>query len=130
MAASTDALTAEVLEHAQNYVRAFNSHDPAILEQHYTEDAVTAWEKGKAISGKARQDELAEFLAQKPTMKINVLESYVTSDTALLVVDWTIDLAEAKEGPAHHAGIGLDVLRRGTDGIWRFAIDNPHGKDI
>jgi ketosteroid isomerase-like protein len=55
----------------------------------------------------------------------------VTSDTALLVVDWTIDIPEtANAGSEHHSGIGLDVLRRGGDGQWRFAIDNPYGREL
>jgi ketosteroid isomerase-like protein len=26
------------------------------------------------------------------------------------------------------SGTGLDVLRRGQDGKWRFAVDNPFGE--
>ncbi|MGP4052524.1 YybH family protein [Streptomyces sp. 2A115] len=130
MASTTDELVQGVIEHAEHYVEAFNSGDAAAVDLLYTDDAVSVWEKGKPVGGQERRDGLAAFLAQKPVMKTTILESYVTGDTALLVVDWAIEVTAAPGGPEHHKGIGLDVLRRGGDGKWRFAIDNPHGKDI
>ncbi|MBT2426315.1 nuclear transport factor 2 family protein [Streptomyces sp. ISL-112] len=128
MTSNSDELAKEVLAHSENYVRAFNSGDPAAVDSLYTEDAVSVWEPGKPVSGAERRAGLAEYLARKPVMAIQVLESYVTSDTALLAVDWTIDIP-SPVGPERQRGIGVDVLRRGTDGQWRFAIDNPYGTD-
>ncbi|MFG2557029.1 YybH family protein [Streptomyces sp. NPDC048581] len=129
MTVASDELTKEVLAHAENYVRAFNSGDPAAVDRLYTEDAVSVWEKGKPVSGAERRAGLAEYLAQQPVMKIEILESYVISDTALLAVDWTIDIP-TPQGTERQQGVGVDVLRRGGDGQWRFAIDNPYGTDI
>ncbi|SDD09527.1 YybH family protein [Actinokineospora iranica] len=126
MTSVREVLVTSVLEHAESYVRAFNSGDPAALDSHYTDDAVTVWEKGVALSGEARRAGMAEFLAQQPKITTTVLESHVTEDTALLVVDWTIDIP----GGERLSGIGTDVLRRGAGGQWLFAIDNPYGKDI
>ncbi|GGV81300.1 YybH family protein [Streptomyces griseoloalbus] len=131
MAETNDALTAAVLEHAATYVRTFNSGDAAAVDRLYTDDAISVWEKGHPASGEERRKGLAEFLAAKPKLTNKVLESYVTSDTALLVTDWAIDIPATADSAAESiSGIGLDVLRLGADGQWRFAIDNPYGKEL
>jgi ketosteroid isomerase-like protein len=43
------------------------------------------------------------------------------------VVDWQIDFTDEDGQRQHLEGVGLDVMRRGADGVWRFAIDNPFG---
>jgi uncharacterized protein (TIGR02246 family) len=110
------------------YVQAFNAGDAEAIELFYTEDAVTVWEPGVAASGDARRQGTKEFLARKPHMTAAVRESYVTGDAALFVVDWTIDIPAGPGGPEEHlSGVGLDVLRLGADGVWRYAVDNPFG---
>ncbi|MEU3776671.1 nuclear transport factor 2 family protein [Streptomyces sp. NPDC032472] len=118
------ARTAE--EHGNLYVERFNAGDVEALRIMYTEDAVSVWEPGNPLSGKAREEALVEFLAQKPRMTATLREKHVTGNTALLVVDWSIDIP-TDEGEEHLEGTGLDVLRLGADGAWRFAIDNPYG---
>ncbi|MFJ8313925.1 MULTISPECIES: YybH family protein [unclassified Streptomyces] len=111
-------------EHGNLYVQAFNSGDIATLDRMYTEDAISVWEPGNPLSGQARKDALREFIALKPKMTAKLRESHITGDTALLVVDWSIDVT-TPEGDQHLTGTGLDVLRRGPDGGWLFAVDNP-----
>jgi uncharacterized protein (TIGR02246 family) len=130
MTVTSDELTAEVIQHAERYVRTFNSGDSAALDQLYADDAVIVWEKGQPVSGKERRAAAADFLALRPRMTTTVKESYVTHDAALLVVEWTIDVDDPEGGTEQLQGTGLDVLRRGADGTWRFSIDNPYGKDL
>lgn len=120
-------LAREAEEHGLRYVAAFNAGDVETLETMYTEDAISVWEPGNPLSGQARRDALRELVAMKPKMTATLRESHVTSDTALLVVDWSIDLS-TPEGDQHLTGVGLDVLRR-RDGGWLFAVDNPFGAD-
>lgn len=115
------------IEHGKRYVEAFNTGDIETLDGLYTEDAISVWEPGKPLSGQARKDALREFVAAGPKMTAEVRESHITGDTALLVVDWSIDVT-TEEGEQHLNGTGLDVLRRGQDGVWRFAVDNPFGQ--
>ncbi|MFI5682164.1 YybH family protein [Streptomyces cellulosae] len=115
-------------EHGKRYVAAFNSGDLDAINAMYADDAVSVWEPGNPLVGEARKAALAEFIAQKPKMTATLRESHVTSTTALLVVDWAIDIPTPEGGTEHVEGVGLDVLRRGTDGEWRFAIDNPFGE--
>jgi len=44
----------------------------------------------------------------------------VSGDTALLVIDWVIHARQPIFGTS------TDVVRRGSDGVWRCVIDNPH----
>ncbi|MEV6765618.1 DUF4440 domain-containing protein [Streptomyces sp. NPDC051105] len=110
------------------YVKAFNSGDPEVLNRWYTEDAVTVWEPGQAISGEDRRKELASSLELHPVMQAELRHLYVAGDVAMQVVDWQVE-ADGPDGERQKfEGVGLDVLVRGADGKWRFAIDNPYEK--
>ncbi|MCC3779084.1 nuclear transport factor 2 family protein [Streptomyces sp. UNOB3_S3] len=121
-------LTNEVEKHTDLYVEAFNRGDADAVNAFYTDEAVAVWEPGKPLTGQARKDSVKEFLALGPTMNAKVRQSFVTGDTALLIVDWTIDTVDADGKPEHLKGIGVDVLRLGADGNWRYAIDDPYGQ--
>ncbi|MCE6996802.1 DUF4440 domain-containing protein [Saccharothrix sp. S26] len=56
----------------------------------------------------------------KLTQKLSVVTRKVITrgDLALLIVDWRI---------GDVTGTATDVARRGHDGGWRYAIDNPFG---
>lgn len=105
------------------YVRAMNSGDVDVVLSLYTEDAVSVWDPEKPLSGDEHAQAVQDFMTKRPVMSAEVKESYVTGDTALLVVDWQIEA----EGEETLSGTGLDVLRKGPDGKWRYAIDNPYG---
>jgi ketosteroid isomerase-like protein len=47
------------------------------------------------------------------------------SDTAALVVDWSLTGRESFDGTGER-GRGVDVLRRGGDGAWRYVITLLH----
>ncbi|MHA7961221.1 YybH family protein [Streptomyces sp. L500] len=124
MTAVDEELTAQVLARAEEAVRAFNAGDAAALDRLFAEDAVSVLEDGSVVSGNERTAGRAELLALRPVMTARVLESYVTSDTALLVVDWSVEAGTERQG-----GTALDVLRRRGD-TWLYVIDNPYGTKI
>jgi uncharacterized protein (TIGR02246 family) len=126
-----DLLTGDAEQHIARYAEAFNSGDAERLDRMYTEDAVAVWGPNEPLSGQARREYVAEFLAKRPVMSARTLQSFVTGDTALMVVEWKIDVPAGDGAEAeHHEGIGLDVLRRGEDGKWRHAIDDPYGEVV
>lgn len=128
MTASTTVQPTDDLDkHLEHYVQAFNSNDPEVLEQFYTEEAVAVWEPGKPLSGEARREAAREFLSRKPTMVAVERERYVTGDTILFIVDWKIDMTGEDGKPEHLEGVGVDVVRKGTDGKWRYAVDDAFG---
>lgn len=54
---------------------------------------------------------------------------YATDDLALLIVDWVIE-GTADGRPVRIEGTATDVARRGPDGRWRYAVDNPFGTAV
>jgi ketosteroid isomerase-like protein len=124
-------LPKDVEEHLEEYVAAFNSHDADAVNALYTEEAVGVWEQGKPLSGQARRDYVKEFLeTARPEISAIVREAYVTGDTTLLVVDWTMQVDDGKGSRERLVGVGLDVLRRAGDtGRWLYAIDDPFGEE-
>ncbi|MGP3925160.1 MULTISPECIES: YybH family protein [unclassified Streptomyces] len=121
-------LTSEVDEHTALYVKAFNAGDADAVNAMYTPDAVAVWEPGVPLTGQARIDSVRDFLARGPKMTAKPRQSFVTGDTALLIVDWSIDTTSENGEPEHLEGVGVDVLRLGPDGNWRYAIDDPYGE--
>lgn len=121
-------LVTDPLKMTATYVAALNSGDVDAVLALYTEDAVSVWEPGAPVTGAEHERCVRGYLERKPAMRATVRESYVTDDAALLVVDWVLDIPASKDAPAeHHTGLGLDVLRRQTDGGWRYVVDNPFG---
>jgi uncharacterized protein (TIGR02246 family) len=116
-----------VAEHLAHFVHVFNTGDPHAVDQLYTEDAVSVWDPQTPLTGHDRRDSLAEFLTQRPTLKSSLRESFVTGDTALLVTDWSMEIPQPGGGTEVLTGIGNDVVTRGADGNWRFAVDAPYG---
>ncbi|MDO0939343.1 nuclear transport factor 2 family protein [Streptomyces sp. DG2A-72] len=111
-------------KHTDDYVRAFNSGDADQVNAFYTDEAVAVWEPGKPLTGQARKEYTKEFLSRRPVMRATVRQSFATKETALLIVDWHMDVSgEVMEG------VGVDVLRLGDDGTWRYAIDDPFGEE-
>ncbi|MCS0636042.1 SgcJ/EcaC family oxidoreductase [Streptomyces sp. LP05-1] len=121
-------LTGDVEKHTALYVEAFNSGDADAVNAMYTEDAVAVWEPGVPLTGRARIESVEQWLAAKPKMTATPRHSFVTGDTALLIVDWKIDTTDANGEPEQLTGVGVDVLRLGEDGNWRYAIDDPFGE--
>lgn len=121
----------EIDERTELYVRLFNKGDADALDELYTGEGVVVWgEDGTAVGGADRKPYVREFLAGGPTMtKAEVKHSYVTADTALLVVEWAMDVPSGDGSVEHLTGKALDVLRRGDDGLWRYAIDHPYGDE-
>ena len=48
-----------------------------------------------------------------------------TGDTAAVVVDWSLTRRGSPDGTGER-GRGVDVLRRGSDGTWRYLISLLH----
>ncbi|ACU38536.1 nuclear transport factor 2 family protein [Actinosynnema pretiosum subsp. pretiosum] len=126
-ASTTIRPTEDVDKHLEHYVEAFNSNDPDVLDLFYTEEAVAVWEPLAPLSGEARREYAREFLSRTPTMTAVERERYVTGDTVLFIIDWQIDMTGVDGEPEHLEGVGVDVVRKGADGKWRYAVDDAFG---
>jgi ketosteroid isomerase-like protein len=109
------------------FAERFNSGDATALAQVYEDPAVLVPQPGTPVSG--AELHAANGHLQKLGVPISVRPRHVyrNGDLALLIVDWVIEGAD-KEGQAVHVeGTATDVARRGSDGRWRYVIDNPFG---
>lgn len=128
MASEPDGITlaTDIEKHQELFGEAFNSGSADAVNAMYTEDAVGIWDPGKPLTGQARRDRVKEFLSFGPTVDATVRASTVNGDTAMLVVDWSIETTDADGKPEHLEGVAVDVLQLGEDGAWRYVIDNPY----
>ena len=94
----------------------------------YEPDATFLAGPGKTITGQAAiREALKGMLAGKPQLTMKVPIVLRNGDLALLVSDYTVVMTGADGKPSTIAARGTEVVRRQTDGTWRFVIDNPTG---
>lgn len=107
----------------------FNAGTIDLLLTLYTDDAVLLASPGQEARGKnAIREALNGFLAVKGEFQLVTRPTVVeSSDTALVMVKWTLKGTSAEGGPVEMAGQTSDVLRRQPEGNWLIVIDNPFG---
>ena len=104
---------AQVIEHFAELMSAGDTSSALAL---YEPDATFIVEPGTAVTGlEAIGAALETFAALQPALDGDIEQVVETHDLALVANRWTLN------------GTGADVLRRGTDGTWRIAIDDPWG---
>ncbi|MEV5516370.1 nuclear transport factor 2 family protein [Streptomyces flaveolus] len=121
------ALATSAAEHPYVFARAFNTFDPRVLDQVYEPGAGFVPEPGRLVAGPDRMRANDDFLRLCVPIRVTPRHTYVVGDLALLLVDFVIDGVAAHGGRVHIEGTATDVARRGPDGYWRYAIDNPFG---
>jgi ketosteroid isomerase-like protein len=124
---STLPLATVAEQHPAVFAETFNTGDLKAMTRLYAPGAVFVPEPGRPTTGDALTGATADFLALGLPISVQVRHAYVVDDTALLIVDWTIDGPGPDGGPVSMRGTATDVVRRGPDGRWRFLIDNPFG---
>jgi ketosteroid isomerase-like protein len=109
------------------FAERFNSGDATALAQVYEDGAVLVPQPGTPVTGPDLH--AANGRLQKLGVPISVRPRHVyrNGDLALLIVDWAIDGTDRDGRAVHVEGTATDVARRGSDGRWRYVIDNPFG---
>ena len=107
---------------------AFNHGDIDGMLAFYEEGAAMLFGPNEILKGKAA---LRQVLGQLSAMKLIARhdKSYVieAGDIALWVSNWTVSGTAADVSPIYRRGSGSAVLRKGSDGGWRVAVENPWG---
>lgn len=107
------------------YIEAYDARDVDAVMDLYAPGASSVWQAGSAVRAEAHRDAIVGFFEKGPKLSATVRQRYVAGDTAALVVDWTLEVADAPE--MNGTGRGFDVLRRDATGEWRYVITNPFG---
>lgn len=123
----TVALTTDPAEHPAVFAAAFNTFDPAAVEACYESSGLLAPQPGLPVTGHEREQANAELMRLGIPIQVWPRHTYAYGDLALLIVDWTIEGTDLDGNETRIGGTATDVARRGPDGFWRYAIDNPHG---
>lgn len=109
------------------FVAAFNTGDSSRLEQIYGDLGVLVPRPGHPVTGRARAAANEHLLGLGVPIDARLRHVYVAGDIALLIVDWSIHGTAPDGTDVHLAGVATDVAQRGSDGLWRYLIDNPFG---
>jgi ketosteroid isomerase-like protein len=109
-------------------IERFNSGKVEAIMPLYAPEAVFIAKDGRTITD--RTEIAAQFqrdVSLGLPLKANVRHVFVSDDTAQIVVDWSIDGKGPHGEDVHLGGSASDIVRRGTDGLWRYIIDNNQG---
>lgn len=111
-------------------VAGINAGDLDSLMQLYERDAAFATQPGSLAPGAAGiREALNGFILMKGTLELEVTRVLEVDDLALVIGVWSFEGTGPDGEPVRLAARNADVLRRQTDGSWRFVIDNPWGVD-
>jgi ketosteroid isomerase-like protein len=114
----------------QSIVDGINTGNLDALMALYEPQAAFAAQPGSLAHGLSGvRGSLAAFTGMKGTLALKVTRVLEASDLALVVGVWSFAGTGPGGEPVKLAGHNADVLRRQSDGSWRFVIDNPWGTD-
>ena len=111
-------------------VEGINTGNFEMLMSLYEPGAAFATQPGKLAGGLGGiRDALGGFVAMNGTLDLEVTRVLEVGDLALVVGNWSFTGTGPDGQPVRLAARNADVLRRQSDGSWRFVIDNPWGTD-
>jgi uncharacterized protein (TIGR02246 family) len=114
----------------ESIVTGINSGDLESLMELYESEAAFATEPGSlAHGGPGISGALTGFISMKGDLDLEVTRVLEVGDLALVIGVWSFSGTGPDGEPVRLAASNADVLRRQTDGTWRFVIDNPWGTD-
>jgi uncharacterized protein (TIGR02246 family) len=112
----------------QSIVDGINSGNLDALMPLYEPRAAFATQPGNLARGlSAVRESLAAFTAMKGTLDLKVTRVLEADGVALVVGVWSFVGTGPDGETVNLTSQNADVLRRQSDGSWRFVIDNPWG---
>ncbi len=97
----------------------------------YEPNASFVQDSGEVATGHAAIREVMKgFLALKPrfTMKVDAVQNG-DGTLALTRSTWSMTGTDPEGKSVTLGGHSAEVVRRQSDGTWKFVIDNPHGSE-
>ena len=117
--------TATPTQVLESIVTGINSGDLDSLMPLYESEAAFAAQPGSLTPG--IREALNGFISMNGTLDLEVTRVLEVDDLALVIGVWSFDGTGPDGEPVRLEARNADVLRRQTDGTWRFVIDNPWG---
>jgi len=115
----------------QAYPETFNRGNLDALMKLYEPEATLIPQPGQVASGTAAiREALQGFLALKGRMELQPIDPahiVQAGNLALVSVIWSLSGTGPDGKPVTMSGKTTDVLRRQSDGTWRWVIDVPFG---
>ena len=112
-------------------VEAINRGDVEAALALYEPNASFVQDSGEVVTGLgAIREVMQSFVALKPKFTLTV-KAVPSGDggLALLRAKWSATGTGPDGKPLTISGNSTEVVRRQSDGTWKFIIDNPHGAD-
>lgn len=110
---------------AETFISRFNERDGAGMLALYAPDAVFTFDGATFARGQEEiKTALDGFLASPMKLKGKYESVVEAGDIALCSLRWEMLNAE---GWIEMDGVSIEVLKRGSDGQWRFQIDDATG---
>ena len=114
----------------ESIVTGINSGDLDSLMPLYETEAAFVPQPGTLAHGPSGVSEaLTGFISMNGELDLEVTRVLEVDDLALVVGVWSFNGTGPDGEPVQLEAKNADVLRRQTDGTWRFVIDNPWGTD-
>jgi uncharacterized protein (TIGR02246 family) len=112
------------------FAEAFNAGKLDALVALYEREAHLISQQDQVQEGRdAIRSTLKEFLALRGKIDMETHYAFEAGDTALLRCHWSV-VGTGPDGKVlEMQGNGVEVLRRQSDGTWRFIIDHPFGAE-
>ena len=112
----------------ESIVTGINSGNLDGLLPLYESEAAFATQPGSLAPGAAGiREALTGFISMNGELDLEVTRVLEVDDLALVIGVWSFDGTVPDGEPVRLQARNADVLRRQTDGSWRFVIDNPWG---
>ena len=102
-----------------------NAGDAAGVAALYEKDGVLVFQ-GTTFQGPEQiRGFLDRMTAAKAKITMNVKHVVRAGDVAVLYNDWSMTVTDADGKTETSSGKAIEVVRRQSDGTWKFVIDDP-----